>query len=164
MKKMEMYKCEKCGAFFDEPEFDTAWEYRGECWGQPSFERVSDLKCPECGTLEMVVEAEVCELCGEPYLWDETESQICPNCMMSHSNIDFCYKAGAECADDIELNGFLLSMFSKEKIEEILLRELKQANEITPINCVPFIEKDASWFGEIVVAEEVRTNENSENK
>ena len=153
MKKMEMYKCEHCGAFFDEPTMETLWEYRGECFGDASNERVSVCKCPECGTSGMITEAEVCVVCGKPYLWGETESSICPNCMMSHCNIDFCYDAGKTYNEDVELNGFLASMFSKEEIEEILLRELKKANETMPINCISFIQQDPSWFSDRVIEE-----------
>lgn len=150
---MENYKCNHCGAFFSEAEIETATEYRGEFHGTNSYERVTVARCPECGTVDDYEEVERCTICGELYVQDETDSDICPNCMMSHANIDFCYKVGKDCETEIEINGFLTSMFSKEQIEEILFRELKKADEIQKINCVPFIEEDSSWFADKVIEE-----------
>lgn len=39
-----MFKCNDCGAEFVEPAH--ASEYRGECWGQPAYERYC--ACPYC--------------------------------------------------------------------------------------------------------------------
>ena len=40
-----MYICDSCGRVFDEP---VAYEdYRGECFGFPSYEQI--LGCPFCG-------------------------------------------------------------------------------------------------------------------
>lgn len=158
---MEMYKCEHCGAFFDESAISSHYEYRGECFGDPSYELVSTVICPECGAIDEYDETEECGICGNSYVWDETSSTICPDCMAKYSNIDSCYEVGKECKEDVEINGFLVSMFSKEAIEEILLRELKRANEITPINCSSFIENDPWWFGDKII-EEVKKNEDIE--
>ena len=156
---MEHFKCRHCGAFFDEEAIKTASEYKGECHGVPSYENISSVICPECGRVEDYEEAERCVVCGELYVYNETDCNICSNCMMNHSNIDFCYKIGKDCETEIEINGFLTSIFSKEQIEEILFRELKKADEMLKINCVPFIEEDSSWFAEKVI-KEVKENEN----
>ena len=47
-----MYKCYKCGSVFEEKEIevDTWREYRGECFGIPAYETVSEEHCPYCNS------------------------------------------------------------------------------------------------------------------
>ena len=39
-------KCPECGA---DIEYRTELEYRGEYWGEPSYENMTYAKCPNCG-------------------------------------------------------------------------------------------------------------------
>lgn len=41
-----MFKCNDCGGTFEDPKIVN--EYRGEFWGQPSYEEVG--YCPYCGS------------------------------------------------------------------------------------------------------------------
>ena len=47
---MIAYRCRKCGAVFQESDIITnAWrEYRGEYFGVPAYETVSEDHCPKC--------------------------------------------------------------------------------------------------------------------
>ena len=47
-----LYKCNDCGHIFDEYE-KIEWEqreYRGECWGQDSYEIMHYEACPNCSS------------------------------------------------------------------------------------------------------------------
>ena len=39
-------KCPECGS---DMEYRTELEYRGEYWGEPSYENMTYAKCPNCG-------------------------------------------------------------------------------------------------------------------
>ena len=47
-----MYRCRKCGSVFEETEIEVeSWrEYRGECFGYPAYETVSEDHCPRCNS------------------------------------------------------------------------------------------------------------------
>ena len=52
---MMRYKCEKCGAVFEETNIIVnSWrEYHGECFGFPAFETVSEDHCPRCNSTSL---------------------------------------------------------------------------------------------------------------
>ena len=47
---MMRYKCLKCGEIIEEANLEIkAWdEYRGECWGAPAWETMTEAYCPYC--------------------------------------------------------------------------------------------------------------------
>ncbi len=51
---MMQYRCLKCNQIFDESEIETeSWrEYRGECFGFPSYETMYEERCPHCGSTD----------------------------------------------------------------------------------------------------------------
>lgn len=92
-----------------------------------------------------------CRICGNDYLENQLESGICEECEQDYINqyrYDFreCYELAKGTDDEINLNCFLASMFSKQEIETILFRELIAANKISPVDCLPFIQSDKEWF------------------
>lgn len=153
------YKCLECGNIFEEGEQAHWSESRGEYWGTPCSEYMSG--CPLCnGEYE---ETTPCEICGSEHLEEELNGGVCDECIERYQHdIDMCLKIGSNDTDKVELNCFLASMFNKEKIEEILFREFKEAQKYMKIDCKKFIEQDRSWFGERL-AEEVKKNENKKN-
>ncbi len=50
-----MYRCAKCNEVFSENEIVIKkWrEYRGECFGIPAYETVSEDHCPYCNSVDM---------------------------------------------------------------------------------------------------------------
>ena len=50
-----MYRCRKCGKSFYESEIITnSWrEYRGEYFGTPAYETVSEDHCPFCNSIDI---------------------------------------------------------------------------------------------------------------
>lgn len=138
------YKCVECGHIFESGEESVWSEDRGEFWGIPCSESVSG--CPVChGEYEEVTP---CRICGKLHFEDELFGDVCENCIGLYKyDVDTCFKLGEDCREDIELNGFILSMFTKGEIEAILYRELKKK----PTDCSEFIEADESWFGEHLI-------------
>jgi DNA-directed RNA polymerase subunit RPC12/RpoP len=151
------YKCLDCGHIFEDGEQAHWSESRGEYWGTPCSENMSG--CPLCkGEYEETVQ---CAVCGSEHLEDELNGGVCDECIDSHRyDIDMCFSVGANDTEGVEINCFLASMFDKEEVEEILFRELKEAQKYRKIDCEKFIESDRSWFAEIL-AKEVEKDENA---
>ena len=151
------YICLKCGHIFEEGEQAHWEESRGEFFGRICSE--SMIGCPLChGEYE---ESTPCEICGSEHLEEDLIGGVCDDCIDKHRyDIDMCFKVGKNDTENIEINCFLASIFDKTEIEEILFRELKEAEKCRKIDCEKFIEIDRDWFAERI-AEEVRKNENA---
>jgi hypothetical protein len=150
------YKCLACGHIFDEGEEARWTENVGEYWGTPAMERMTG--CPLCrGDYERTTP---CEICGSEHLDDELVGGVCDECLEDcRYDINICYEIGKSETESIDLNSFIVSLFDREEIEEILLKALLQEEEIHgKVDCQKFIDIDKSWFAERL-AEEVRKNE-----
>lgn len=132
-----MYKCLECGNIFDEEQTAN--------WQEPHGEDCSG--CPLCyGAYE---EAHQCIICNDYFLEDELCNDICDDCLEDYKyDFDMCYTIGAKDTESVEINRFLFFMFSKEEIEEVLFRELKEANKFSHIDCKNFIESDKFLFAD----------------
>ena len=142
-----MFKCESCGHLFEEGE-QAVWEERHGL-DTPPYEKWSG--CPLCyGAYE---KAEPCKICGSN-TEEELVGGVCEDCFDEcKHDVDICYKIGENCLEEIEINSFLATIFSVSQIEEILLKEIRKAHEIISVDCSEFIEKDKSWFGEMLFKE-----------
>ena len=142
-----MYKCADCDAVFGEPK-----NYR-ENLGNECVETV--YCCPHCSSTSYD-EAIKCPKCNNWVLDDEWRFEMCNECF---DNAKFLYRYDAQkCFDlakdekkSVELNVFLLSQFSAEEIEKILLSELKWDAQAPHSDYINFIEEDEMWFAESVV-------------
>lgn len=151
------YICLNCGHIFEEGEQANWEESRGEFWGHACSENMSG--CPLChGEYE---ETMPCAICGSEHLEEELNGGVCDDCIEKYQHdIDMCFNIGSNDTDNVELNCFLASMFDKKEIEEILFRELKEAQKYRQIDCEKFIKSDRDWFAERL-AEEVKKDENA---
>jgi hypothetical protein len=61
---------------------------------------------------------------------------------------------GADCEENIAINGFIASVLDAETINRILAEEVKKASQIIPINLDEFVEEDKSWWAEQLLKEE----------
>lgn len=105
--------------------------------------------CPYCkGDIEDVYE---CKLCGELYSDDELESGVCLKCIDKHTNLDNCIEFGNDDKRKVEVNGFIFSLLTEEQINDILVRIIRDANTITPIDCSEYVSDDYDWYGEQIV-------------
>lgn len=141
-----MFKCVTCGEVFDTPE--TKSSYLCECGESSVYEGYG--VCPNCQSDEFE-EAQKCEVCGEYMLEDEIFGDVCEGCIQQYENdIQGCYELSQNEAEEISINAFLCTMFTTQEIEELLLRELKNANA----SCKKFIESDKTRFGELLLEKE----------
>lgn len=84
-----MYKCEDCGASFDEYAVQTGWEDRGFAGNGQAFENVETRKCPHCGS-EYFSKAYVCKDCGGVFFEDEISLPlcVCSDCLKEHITLE----------------------------------------------------------------------------
>ena len=137
-----MCECHNCGRRFKEPDIVT----------EPHGEKVG--VCPFChGYYEAVYP---CRICGEHFTDDELTSGVCDECIYQHdTDCELCYRLGneEEAKETISINGFVASVFTEEQITEILMKELRNANDIGSVSCIKFIGSDKSWFAEQLIKE-----------
>jgi hypothetical protein len=149
-----MYKCVGCGNIFEEGE-QAVWE---ETHGldSPPYEKFCC--CPSCGG--EFEEAKHCVVCGGCFLEDELNDGICNECLYEleeeyRHDFNKCYEISENEKVKVELNFFLSCMFTEKQIEEILMKNLKEANSLVSIDCTAFLEADRIWLQERI-AEEVK--------
>lgn len=140
-----MLKCLECGHIFEDGEQRKWKEQIGEFWGQPVYETL--IGCPNCGGA--YDETKACAVCGSEQLECDLYGGICVDCLKKYKNdLDTCLKLGAIDKEEIKINSLLVTMFTQAEIEEILIRELKEAEKIAPVDCSSFVYDDLEWFGE----------------
>lgn len=109
-------KCRSCGAVFEEPrvvkqrhtELEGYWYEKREV-------------CPYCG-IDDIVEMNTCLECGKPI----DCGLLCDECSESMINEDTVKDFGAEDKVEVKINSLLTYIYSDEKIEKILLKNLEQ--------------------------------------
>ena len=136
-----MYICCDCGSVLDEDELHTERSYVSDYMGGSYEDTVS---CP-CGG--EIVEAEKCSLCGEYYRPEDMQDDICIECIKSEMTVDNAIECGKDgsAREDVSINGFLASIFSKEKIDEILIRELERLIDSSDECAMHVINKAEEW-------------------
>jgi hypothetical protein len=140
------YECHNCGRRFEEPDIIT--ETHGLEHGP--YEKIG--VCPYCKGY--FAEIHECKICGEYYTDDELTSGVCDECIYQHdTDVELCYKLGADSKESIKINGFIASVFSEEQINEILWNRIKEINRIVNVSCYAFIVSDKSWFAEQLIKE-----------
>ena len=140
-----MYKCVECGHIFEKGEEKHWTESRGEFWGMPASETMTG--CPRCGG--DFEETQPCVICGTETSWDALSGGVCFGCLSNYQyDTDTCLKIGEMNREEIELNSFLLSIFSRDTIEETMTRVLIELKKLKPVDCSDFIFADADWFGD----------------
>lgn len=132
-------KCVRCEEIFNE--YETV-KHKGE------------QVCPNCYGTEYE-EAYLCKCCGKYFLDEELESGFCQSCI---EDFEFeykhdpqrCFDLAKDFDETISLNSFIVSQFTKEQIEEILLKEVKEQAKIPFADYSNFIEQDKQWFLEMM--------------
>ena len=137
-----MKKCDYCERVFDESDaiFDD-----GVCC------------CPYCESQD-VYDAVRCECCGQYEFDDDVLYGVCKECRESlvfnyRYNAQKCFDLSQNQKETVSLNAFILSQFSAEEIENILLQELKWNSQIPYSDYINFIKEDEAWFFEEAIKE-----------
>lgn len=138
---MSMYECHECGRHFDEP--DIVQERHG--LDTPPYEEIA--VCPYChGYFE---EMSKCEVCGEYFCNYELKCGICEDCIDNSLTVENCYRWGDDFKEKIEINGFLLAIYSAEEIESLLYAHFKKNCLHKKLICQSFVNStDFSYFAD----------------
>lgn len=142
-----MYKCMDCGEVFDE--YTADWKVHDE------------MACPSCYSTDYD-DAMQCKKCGDWFTDDEGVSELCDDCLEFYKisyrhSPQKLYKLTEDLEEKVEINYFLASVFTKEEIEKVLLKELVIASATKLPDYISFIEQDQQAFAEWI--EEVIENE-----
>lgn len=146
-----MVICEDCGDVLDESELKQERSYISDYMGG-CYEDITG--CPCGGSVE---EAEMCDMCGEYFRHEDLHDGICIDCLREEMTVDNAIECGKDgsARSDVSINGFLAMVFSHEKIDEILIRELERlivesdANANHIINLArAWCEEDTSYFAD----------------
>lgn len=140
------YECHNCGRRFEEPDIIT--ETHG--LDSPPYEKIG--VCPYCKGY--FAEIHECKICGEHFTDDELTSGVCDGCIYEDVTFDRCLRYGADCEENIAINGFIASVLDAETINRILAEEVRKASQIIPINLDEFVDEDKSWFAEQLIKDE----------
>lgn len=121
------YICDSCGYVLDETEIPT---YRDDFGYETELGHYSAIKefskkCLCGGNFE---EATECKICGQPFANVELGG-ICNECLEDAANFETALEVGADNKDLVEINSYLLYEFEASEIEEILKRELLNAEK-----------------------------------
>lgn len=138
-----MFKCVECSHLFEVGEEKTYTEYMGECHGASAYETFK--VCPVCGG--DYEETKSCAICGAEHFEDDLQGGVCADCL-TDVTLDDCLAVNGDEKTEININSVLAYAFTESQIEEILMRELRQADKIKPVSCLDYINEDTTWFAE----------------
>lgn len=133
-----MWMCEQCGDVYEElPTHDEDFGY------DVGIGRVSAVQTmvDSCHCGGNFVEATECDECGE-YFEKNGEQSICDKCLEKYKTFDNAIKIGAEYPIKKGINQFLAWCFSEEEINQILERELREAEKLGK----PFVARDIEEY------------------
>lgn len=116
-----MLICENCRNIYREDEASVSKQDLFVCGEYAGTEKY--LVCRRCKGF--LVEAKICSACERVYI--ELDEHICDNCWNDAQTLENCLEiGGGECMDEqVSLNGFLASVYSKADIERILIKDFK---------------------------------------
>lgn len=136
-----MFKCLECSHLFEVGEEKAIRETHGFTDGTGEIFKV----CPVCGG--DFEEAVRCSICGEYHFEDDLQGGVCADCL-TDVTLDDCLAVNGDKKTEININSVLAYAFTESQIEEILMRELRQADKIKPVSCLDYINEDITWFAE----------------
>lgn len=133
--------CKRCGDVYEElPTHDEDFGYDVGIGRVSAVQTLVDSY--HCGG--NFVEATQCDECGE---WFEKNGlqTICDKCLEKYKTLDNAIKLGDEYSIPKKINQFFAWCFSEEEINQILERELREAQKLGK----PFVSKELeSYFAD----------------
>lgn len=140
-----MLICDRCGNVINESDAEIIHEKDYINCGCGKICIRDDEFLEDCFCGGTFVDATECEFCGE---WFNGEGNVCESCINEYSTFGNALKMGAEtdCIESIKINGYLAYEFSENQINEILERELRQANEIAQLKYKDYLKSEIDYF------------------
>jgi hypothetical protein len=137
-----VYICEDCGKLVEEEPCEVEHCSLSDEFPDYTVPQKTPIEC-SCGG--EFVEAVQCKNCGEYFANDYIS--ICQSCRDDYRNLDTVLEIGSDWENKISLNGFLMTVFTKEDIELILLDTLKNFGEDKVKEAVDkYCEDDIDYF------------------
>lgn len=138
-----MYICSYCGKTFEDEEVETVESEESIVVDGYSC-RTFVLSSCTCG--RELEKASICQKCGAPV---EEGYSLCEICLEEYKTVDVALEIGEEWDGCITLNGFLLSYYSREDIEQILLDSIRNESVDKVQKAVSrYCEEDKECFRE----------------
>jgi RecJ-like exonuclease len=139
-----MYICEECGQLFESlPTCENAhYTMGGEFLGR---EELTETDCPNCRG--EIVEAKECPFCGQTYISENEE--FCDDCFDEWATRENAFEMGGEDTTEIEINGFLASVFNETEVFDILVKVFDEMpDEIKRKHILNYCGEDKYLFKE----------------
>lgn len=131
-----MLVCNRCGTVVDYNDLGYVTEVHGE--------RHRNTHC-KCGG--DFIPAKRCKLCGGWF--DNTELHgICEGCLSDDETVESALAIGDYSTENVEINGFVASALSKEQINSILVKWVKENFVDHSKAVVQYLESDMSSFAD----------------
>lgn len=146
-----MLVCNYCGTVIDERDLKTRTQIHDYTDLQPLKETIVDYDCEHCGKGEYVKAAE-CKVCGT-WFNDEAGLGVCDCCLENAETFENAVKLGREDTKDIEINGFLASLFSTEKINDIIEQYAEQHFTDHCSEISAYFWKNKTYLAEMIIEE-----------
>lgn len=144
-----MLVCNCCGTLVKDEDVRTLTDCHGYTDLREITETFEDRTC-ECGG--DLVEATKCEVCGE-YFFDEYNTKVCEVCFDENVNFAMAEKIGSIETVSSEINGFIASVYSIEKINDILIRHAMENYSGLDKLVARYCEKERDLCADIILEE-----------
>lgn len=120
-----MLICENCGRLADEDDLEIIndRDYVNNGVGLECVRKDSWFK--ECSCGGNWEKAKKCKLCEE-WFYDEDYAEICNKCLEENATFENALMFGDNFKTDIQINGYLAEEYSQDKIENLILKDLKE--------------------------------------
>lgn len=138
-----MLICTKCKETFEE--INLPQKLRYDEFGNTYL--VDDY-CPSCGK-GILVEAELCPVCGQPFESDNFEG-VCNDCLEEHETLEVALKIGDVNREPVEINGFIATALSADRICHILEEAVKGMIKDRDDAVIEYLRDDLPYFTEWV--------------
>lgn len=130
-----MLVCDTCGKLIEDDELGYGYEPHGE----------RTPNCCSCGG--DFIEATKCRVCGKHF--DSTHLHgVCECCLEEYETVGEALAIGEENTEDVEINGFIATVLTKEQINKILTKWVEENFVDHSKAVVDYCEDDKSYFAD----------------
>ncbi len=139
-----MFICQKCGRMLEDYEIGTEHQRHGyTSLGAPIDEPMTS----NCSCGGEYVKATKCLVCGEWFLPDTFSTQkVCDDCLENEKTVNNALEIGHENQEEVHINGFVKSVLTPEKINEILEKWVSENFVDGSFDVVKYCDEDKYYY------------------
>lgn len=138
-----MLICTNCGKTFEENDLPQKLRY-----DELGKSYLVDDYCPCCQKGQLV-EANTCPVCGKVFD-NETLEGVCNDCLIENETVDVALKMGDANREPVEINGFIASALSADRICHILEKAVREMIEDRDDAVIEYLRDALPYFSEWV--------------